>query len=269
VVLKPAFKKDVNRFTRDKAWDVDSLDGLHARYAEAQQLVGPDIVMMQELIPGGGETQFSYAAFCVDGEPLASVTARRTRQYPVDFGHSSSFVETIENPRVEEAAARVLAAMRYTGIAEVEFKYDSRDDRYKLLEVNPRSWTWHGLCRRAGVDFPYLLWCAAHGERISPVRGRPGVRWVRVSTDLAAACVEIGRGRLTPAAYLRSLKRPIEFATFAADDPLPGLLDIVSALRSRFAPPSTAPHEEPRTSPSGATLIGTMETGTPYSPKSD
>jgi Predicted ATP-grasp enzyme len=224
VILKPAFKKRINRFTHDKAWQVDDRQTLAARYAEACELVGSDAVMVQELISGGGEAQFSYAALCADGRTLAAVTARRTRQYPVDFGRSSSFVETCDEPALEEPARRLLTAMRYTGLVEVEFKYDREDGRYKLLDVNPRAWTWQGLCAAAGVDFPYLLWRSIRGERVPSLRGRPGVRWVRFSTDIAAASTEIRRGRLSVRAYLRSLRRPLEFAAFAADDPLPALL---------------------------------------------
>ena len=224
VILKPAFKRRSNRFTRDKAWRVDDRQMLAARYAEAAELVGSDAVMVQELISGGGEAQFSYAALCSDGRTLASVTARRTRQYPVEFGHSSSYVETVDQPDIEEPARRLLAAMRYTGLAEVEFKYDQKDGSYKLLDVNPRAWTWQELCAAAGVDFPYLLWRSIHGEQVPELRGRPGVRWVRLSTDVAAASSEIWRGRLSLRSYLRSLKGPLEFAAFAADDPTPALL---------------------------------------------
>jgi predicted ATP-grasp superfamily ATP-dependent carboligase len=224
VILKPAFKAHLNRFTRDRAWRADDRGALAAGYAEACELVGPDVVMVQELIPGGGETQFSYTALCVDGRCLASLTARRTRQYPVDFARSSTFVETLDQPAIEESAGRLLHAMGYTGLAELEFKFDHRDGRYKLLDVNPRVWTWIGLCGRADVDFPYLLWCSVHGQSLPQLRGRPGVRWVRMSTDLAAASVEILRGRLSLRAYLRSLNGPMEFATFAADDPFPALL---------------------------------------------
>ena len=224
VILKPAFKKRMNRFTRDKAWPVNNRQTLAARYAEACELVGSDAVMVQELISGGGEAQFSYAALCADGRTLASVTARRTRQYPVEFGRSSSFVETCHEPRIDEPARRLLTAMRYTGLVEVEFKYDQKDGRYKLLDVNPRAWTWQELCATAGVDFPYLLWRSIHGEHVPELRGRPGVRWVRLSTDVAAASTEIWRGRLSLGAYLRSLKGPLEFAAFAGDDPVPALL---------------------------------------------
>ncbi len=225
VILKPAFKENVNSFTRDKAWLVEGREALLARYDEACGLVAQDVIMVQELIPGGGEAQFSYAALCVDGRPRASLAARRTRQHPVDFGRSSSYVETVDLPEIEEPARRLLAAMRYTGLVEVEFKYDSRDGRYKLLDINPRVWGWHSLGRRAGVDFPYLLWRVLRDEPTPEARARPGVRWVRAVTDLPAVAHEIWRGRMSLRAYLRSLRGPLECAIFALDDPLPALFE--------------------------------------------
>jgi D-aspartate ligase len=226
MILKPAVKTEVNRFTADKAWQIEDSVALSTRYDEACRLVAPDLVMVQELIPGGGEAQFSYVALCSDGRPLAWATARRTRQYPADFGHSSSFVETINQPQIEEPARRLLAAMRYTGVVEVEFKLDNRDGHFKVLDINPRLWTWHSLCRRAGVDFPYLLWLWARGEPVSELCGRPGFAWVRVTTDILSALTDMLRGKLSPRDYARSLRGPIEYAVFSHDDPLPGLLDL-------------------------------------------
>ncbi len=225
-VLKPATHATINRFTADKAWPVTSREELLGRYREAGELIPPDLILVQELIPGGGESQFSYAALCYDGQPIASLTARRTRQYPIDFGYSSSFVETLDIPEIVAPSRRLLAAIRYTGIVEVEYKFDSRNGCYKLLDINPRLWTWSALGGRAGVDFPYLLWQMMLGKTVPEQTGRAGTRWVRMSTDVPAAVHEILRGRLSPGAYLRSLRSPLEFALIAADDPLPGLLDL-------------------------------------------
>src|SRR5260370_793001 len=156
-ILKPATHAAVNRFTSDKAWPAANREELLARYRKARELVPPDLILVQELIPGGGDSQFSYAALCCDGQPIASLTARRTRQYPIDFGYSSSFVETLDIPEIVARSRRLLAAIRYTGLVEVEFKFDARNGRYKLLEINPRLWTWSTLCPRPGLDFPYLL----------------------------------------------------------------------------------------------------------------
>jgi len=225
-ILKPATHATMNRFTADKAWPVANRQELLARYREARELIPPDLILVQELIPGGGESQFSYAALCCGGLPIASLTARRTRQYPIDFGYSSSLVETLDIPEIVAPSRRLLAAIRYTGIVEVEYKLDARNGRYKLLDINPRLWTWSPLGGRAGTDFPYLLWQMMVGRPVAKQTGRTGVRWVRMSTDVPAAFHEMFRGRLSPGAYLRSLRGPVEFALMAADDPLPGLLDL-------------------------------------------
>ena len=225
-VLKPATHSVVNRFTAAKAWPVPNREELLARYREARELIPPDLILVQERIPGGGESQFSYAALCCDGQPIASLTARRRRQYPIDFGYSSSFVETVDHPEIVALSRRLLAAIRYTGLVEIEYKFDARDGRYKLLDINPRLWTWSALGGRAGVDFPYLLWQMMVGKRVPEQTGRAGVRWVRMTTDIPAAIHEMFRGRLGLWEYLRCLRGPLEFALAAADDPLPGLLDL-------------------------------------------
>jgi predicted ATP-grasp superfamily ATP-dependent carboligase len=226
VILKPAMKEGFNRFIAAKAWQVDDRRALLARYHEACGLVAPDLLMVQELVPGGGETQFSYAALCQDSRPIASVVARRTRQYPMDFGRAVTFVETVHEPGIVEPAVRLLAALRFTGLVEVEFKQDPRDGRYKLLDVNPRIWGWISLCGRAGVDFPYLLWLLIRGDAVPWMRGAIGVKWMRLSTDLPTAVQEMLRGRLSLRTYTRSFRGPHASAIFAPDDPLPGLLEL-------------------------------------------
>ena len=226
VILKPAMRLGFNRLTRDKAWRVENRASLLARYDEACKLLAPELIMIQELLPGGGEAQFSYAALCRDGVPLASVVARRARQFPMDFGRFSTYVETIDEPQLVEPSVRLLAAMGFTGLVEVEFKKDSRDGKYKVLDVNPRVWGWHTLCGRAGVDFPHLAWLLVRGEPIPNVRARAGERWVRLGADLSVAIQEILSGRLSLRSYLKSLRGSFECSMFAWDDPMPGLLGL-------------------------------------------
>jgi predicted ATP-grasp superfamily ATP-dependent carboligase len=232
VIVKPTVREGRNRFVDAKAWRVDQESKLPARYEDATTLVGKDSIMIQELIPGDGTAQFSYAALWDRGKPVASLVARRSRQYPTDFGFTSTFVETIEQPRVEADATRFLASLDYSGLVEIEFKYDARDDLYKILDVNTRSWTWISAGAAAGIDFPLLQWRLAAGEAVAPQTGRSDARWVYFSRDLVASICEICGGRLSPLGYLRSLRRPLAGAVFAWDDPLPALLDLpLSAVR--------------------------------------
>jgi predicted ATP-grasp superfamily ATP-dependent carboligase len=231
VILKPAMRLGFNRLNRDKAWRVEDRASLLAGYEEACELVDPEMLMVQEVLPGWGESQFSYAAVCRDGLPLASIVARRTRQFPMDFGRFSTYVETVEEPLVVEPAVRLLSALRLTGLVEVEFKRDSRDGKFKVLDLNPRVWGWHTLGARAGVDFPYLAWLLVNGEAVPEVRARAGERWIRMGADLAMAVHEILNGRLSLHSYVTSLAGSLEHALFAWDDPMPAILSVPQLAR--------------------------------------
>jgi D-aspartate ligase len=225
-VLKPAVKIGFNRLTAAKAWRVDGPQELAARWEEAASLVDPDVLLVQELVPGGGDSQFSYVALCDEGEPRAELTARRTRQYPADFGRASTYVETVTCPEIVGPSRRLLRALRFTGLVEVEYKRDARDGVLKLLDINPRLWGWHSLCGRAGVDFPWLLWRQVSGDPPEAVAPRNGVGWLRLSTDTPTALRELAGGRLSRREYVRSLRGPREAAIFAWDDPMPGLTEL-------------------------------------------
>ena len=233
VILKPAIRHKPSSLSIPKAWRADDREALLACFREASSFIPPGDLIVQEMIPGGGETQFSYAALCKDGFSLASVMARRLRQYPKDFGQFSTFVETVDEPQVAESAERLLAATRFTGLVEVEFKKDPRNGQLKVLDTNPRVWGWHTLCTRAGVDFSYLLWLLARGGSIPRLRGRPGERWVHRTADLRVAVEEILSGGLSITSFLRSIRRPVESAIFSWDDPLPGFLDLPLFAYSR------------------------------------
>jgi D-aspartate ligase len=226
LILKPTVRERKNAFTRAKAWRVDDRAALTARYAEAFALVGADGIVLQELVPGGGETQFSYAAVWDRSAPVASLVARRGRQFPIDFGLTSTFVETIDNADVEGAAVRFLKSIDYSGMVEIEFKYDSRDARYKILDVNARSWTWCALGGLAGVDFPYFLWRLAMGDDVPSCRGKAGVAWMLGARDIMAAGQGMMVGALTPKEYIRSLHAPMVYGAYAADDMLPGVMEL-------------------------------------------
>ncbi len=230
VIVKPAIKPESNALTIVKAWRADNRRELLDRFDAACQLLDAELLMIQELVPGGGEDQLSFAALCVAGKLRARLAARRVRQFPMDLGRASTFIETIDDRALESIATRLLGAMRYSGLVEVEFKRDPRDGRPKLLDVNPRIWGWHTLGQRAGTDFAYLQWQLSHGEPCPNVHARPSVRWVRLTTDVPVALREVAGGRLAPGTYLRSLRGPLEYAVLATDDILPALAEVPQTL---------------------------------------
>ena len=189
--------------------------------------------MVQESIQGNGNTQYSVGSFCREGNIVLGMTVRRVRQYPIDYGLSSSFVEAIDVPALFEPAQKLIHYMRVSGMVEVEFKQDPRDMQYKLLDINVRPWGWHTLCAACGLDFPYIQYCDLSGHPPATIEPRYGYRWVRLLTDAPAGLQEIRAGITTPSDYLQSLMGKTVFSVLDWRDPLPTFGDLLTVL-SRF-----------------------------------
>jgi D-aspartate ligase len=227
LVIKPAIKEHFLYATGAKAWRADTQAELTERFCRAAEIVGPGEVLVQELIPGNGRQRFAYCTFFKRGRSVASLTVRRQRQHPPDFGRASTLVESVDVPQLEEPSVRFLREMGYYGLAELEFMFDERDGAYKLLDVNARTWGYHSIGPRAGVDFPWLLFADQVGLPASaPSSGRAGVRWVRLVTDVPTAVVEIVKGRLALRQYLASLWPFHVEAVFSGEDPLPAIAEL-------------------------------------------
>ena len=224
--IKPAIKEHFFYTTKAKAWLANSHAELRTLFHKASELAPCGEIMVQELIPGGGSQQFSYCAFFCDGEAVGKMVVRRRRQHPLQFGRASTYVETLDIPILEELSERFLRAIDYYGLVELEYKLDPRDSQYKLLDVNARTWGYHSLGAEAGVDFSYMLYADQIGLPVSVCKGRPGVGWVRTTTDLPAALIGILSGDTSLKGYLRSLRSCSAEAVFSLSDPVPGLAEV-------------------------------------------
>jgi predicted ATP-grasp superfamily ATP-dependent carboligase len=137
----------------------------------------------------------------------------------------------------ERDAETFLKSLNYSGLVEIEFMYDPRDRRFKLIDVNPRIWTWHALGLPAGVNFARAVWEDANGIAVTAGRAAPGHSWIYVARDLNPALLDIRDGALSLTDYLRQLTRASAYATLSIVDPLPAFADLpagmLRALRRR------------------------------------
>jgi D-aspartate ligase len=227
LAIKPAVKENFFYATGAKAWRADTPEQLNELYARATQQIKPEEILIQEIIPGDGREQYSYCAFARNGRPHSTLTARRARQHPREFGRAATYVETVEAPMIEELSERFLEAIQYHGLVEIEYKRDPRDGEYKLLDVNARAWGFHSIGSACGVDFPYLVYADQLGIPVEPVHGQPGVGWLRLLTDIPTALSDIAYGSLTWGAYLRSLRAARVEAVFSWRDPFPAVAEML------------------------------------------
>ncbi|HWZ81699.1 MAG TPA: hypothetical protein VNW47_03695 [Terriglobales bacterium] len=227
LAIKPAVKENFFYATGSKAWRADTPAELEALFRKAAQQIRPEEILLQEIIPGDGTRQYSYCAFFRNGKAHGTLIARRMRQHPREFGRAATYVETVEMPEVEELSERFLKSIDYYGLVEVEFKQDPRDGQFKLLDVNARTWGFHSIGAPAGVDFAYLLFADQTGDLPDPSRGRPGVGWLRLVTDLPTAASDLWRGHMSLNSYWHSLRSTRVESVFSSEDPLPSIAEIL------------------------------------------
>jgi len=177
--------------------------------------------LVQEIVPGGDEALYGYLGFWgSDRNELAWITKQKLRQNPPLYG-DGTFQRTVDAPRVAELSRQFLKALDYVGVGSVEFKYDARDDSYRLMEVNPRAVSGNQLAIAAGVDLPYISYAYLADAVVPSWEQLWDVRWVHELYDLKTLL----RERQNPAAavweWVRSLRQAETFALGAWNDPAP------------------------------------------------
>jgi len=226
LAVKPAIKEHFFYATGAKAWRAESPEQLRLLYQKAAKQIKPEEILLQEIIPGDGERQYSYCAFFRNGRAEGKLVARRLRQHPREFGRAATYVETTELQEIDELSERFLRAIDYYGLVEIEFKQDPRDDKFKLLDVNARTWGFHALGGVAGVDFPYLQYADQVGESVGGSKAKPGVGWLRLVTDLPTAALDLCTGNLDLRTYWASLRNTRVESVFVADDFMPSIAEM-------------------------------------------
>ena len=191
-------------------------------------------MMVQEFIPGADNRGANYNAFFTKGAPLVEVTARKVRSHPPKTG-SPRLVLSKNIPAVIAPGRKLLSALSYDGFANVEFKKDSRDDTYKLMEINARPNLSTLLSVKAGVNFPYMIYKQALGDDVP--RSNPdykeGIYWIDTDCDLPDSIRFMRTERLSFKEFLRPYLSPHVSSLIALDDPLPFIkrcFDIVMIL---------------------------------------
>jgi predicted ATP-grasp superfamily ATP-dependent carboligase len=166
IIVKPLQRNDISNTTvfRSKQYtsiqetETDTI--LQKLFQEGYQFIA------SEIIPGDGSNIYAYTAYRdTKGIIKNEWIGKKLSQYPNDFGVFSSAAN--EAPEIiREYGKKLLHALDVYGIAEPEFKYDARDNTYKLMEVNLRSMMWHRLGNRSGVTLQLTQYKDALGQQM-------------------------------------------------------------------------------------------------------
>lgn len=192
----------------------------------------------QELIPFDGSNKtISFTAFCVEGEIKAHWTGVKLREHPLRFG-TATFAQSILCKECSRQSAPLLKALNYTGVCEVEYLFDPRDTKYKLIEINARTWLWVGLAKACGVDYAKMIYYFVNGyETHYPTSYALGMNWLNPISDSVFAIIALYKGSLKPGQYIDSVFKGQKVnAIFAKGDLNPGFayfFNLLSFLKQR------------------------------------
>jgi len=138
----------------------------------------------QELIPLNGENKtISYTAFSIDGKIKTHWAGVKLREHPLQFG-TATYAKSIYVEECYRQSVRLLKALNYTGVSEIEYLLDPRTGEYKLIEINARTWLWVGLAKSCGVDYAKIIYDFMQGNDIHyPATYKVDVTWRNPVTD--------------------------------------------------------------------------------------
>ncbi|MFI1734721.1 ATP-grasp domain-containing protein [Streptomyces acidicola] len=174
-------------------------------------------VILQEYLPReDAEDWIVHAYFDAESTPLAMFTGVKVRSWPPHAGMTAN-AYVVDNPELADLAARFIKEIGFSGVVDLDLRFDRRDGQYKLLDFNPRMGAQFRLFEtEAGIDVVRAMHLDLTGRPVPEGEQRAGHRYVVENIDLPALIAYRRSGYTTPHAPARA--SGTELAWLAGDD---------------------------------------------------
>lgn len=206
-----------------------------ALFRQCEQSLLHSPIILQSYFQGMGA---GIELIARDGEMLYSFQHIRLHEVPLTGGGSSFRVSAELEPVLLQASRKLIRALRWTGVAMVEFKWNPDSGSFCLMEINGRLWGSLPLAVAAGADFPAMLAALYLTGTVSEYPAyRRGIYCRNLSADLMwheMVLREYLRGSRSEIPSVRWVARDLarvfsprhHFDAQSWRDPVPGLVEI-------------------------------------------
>jgi predicted ATP-grasp superfamily ATP-dependent carboligase len=236
LIVKPVHSHRFKKVLTGKYRVARDFDELVAEY-DVVSKHGLEVVLV-EMIPGPDDLLCSYYTYLDDDSvPQFHFTKRILRRHPEHQGFACYHI-TDWNPEVRDLGLRLFQHVGLKGVANAEFKRDPRDGRLKLIECNARFTAGNSLVVASGCDLGRFVYDRLAGTPQPILADRQYTRGLRLWFPFQdfLAFLDLRRdGRLSLAAWLKSVLHRQVLPSFSVSDPMPSLISARNDLRTAIA----------------------------------
>ena len=233
-IVKPAQRE--TRTEELKTCILSTAGDIAKSFPVGREFVPP--MLVQEYCAGTG---VGVEILLHQGECIAAFQHRRLKELPYTGGFSVMAVAEAVNESLLQSSLALLHALRWNGIAMVEYRIDA-PGRAVLMEVNGRYWGTLSLPILAGLDFPLYHWQLVHGERPEiPQSYTIGTTWRWTAGYLGRLYFLLAKSRHSAEARevlrknIRQLRRDfspsVSDAMWRSSDPIPSIVEVLLTLQ--------------------------------------
>lgn len=177
-------------------------------------------VIVQEIVQSNDNENYKVCIFRTEqGKFKLIFTLRKIHQKPIHFGIATS-TESVKYPELAELGKKLFSAIDYTGVGSAEFKYDNRDKKLKLIEINTRYWQQNALADFCSMNFPLIDYMEATAQNPKPINYfQEGYKYVNIYSDFLAFKEYKAKGEMTFKQWKNDLKGKKIISFLYRDDP--------------------------------------------------
>lgn len=188
--------------------------------------------MLQEYIPGGDDSIWMFNGyFNANSDCLFAMTGKKIRQSPIHKGVTSLGI-CLQNSEVEKLTKHFMKGIGYKGILDIGYRYDHRDGKYKVLDVNPRiGSTFRLFVASNGLDVARAAYLDLTGQSVPKSPMVEGRKWLVEDRDLISTIQYRYEKNLTTKEWLTSFRGVQEGAWIAWDDLAPAFIQSIRFSR--------------------------------------
>ncbi len=193
-----------------------------ALFELASTFPSPRSAMFQEYIPRDDAEDWIFQTYCnEDYAAIVPFTGIKLRSWPPHAG-VTTYARAVRNEELEELSVNFCRDLGYRGVCDLDWRFDRRDGRYKLVDFNPRPGAQFELfATEAGVDVVRAMHLDLTGRPVPPAPPlRNGIRIEHL--DLPSSIAYRGRHEPVPADLDTGGRARHAWA--APDDPVPFLV---------------------------------------------